>query len=75
MGGSIVAKLKTLAQELADDTLSRDRSIEQLAESEIGWLIDPGLPREERQRRIHRLTEGPPEFVDVRVDLPGYKKN
>jgi len=38
--------------------------------SQINQFIDPNTPREERDRRIHRLTEGPPEFVDLRIDLP-----
>jgi hypothetical protein len=46
-------------------------AIEALAENQIGLLIDPETPEEERERRIHRLTEGPPEFVDFRIDLPG----
>jgi hypothetical protein len=29
---------------------------------------------EERERRIRRLTEGPPEFSDERIDLPKPKK-
>ena len=45
------------------------RAIE-LAASQIGQLIDPEAPSEERDRRIDRLTKGPPEFVDARVDLP-----
>jgi len=45
-------------------------AVEQLAVSQIDQFIDPGTPEEERERRIHRLTEGPPEFVDVRIDLP-----
>jgi hypothetical protein len=48
-----------------------DLAIEALAASRIGELIDPGTPPEERERRIHRLTEGPPEFVRLRIDLPG----
>jgi hypothetical protein len=42
----------------------------ELAASQIGHLIDPEAPSEERDRRIDRLTKGPPEFVDARVDLP-----
>jgi hypothetical protein len=49
--------------------ISRDRAIERLAESQIDMLIDPDTPMAERERRIHRLTEGPPEFVDLRIDL------
>ncbi len=48
-----------------------DLAIEASAVSQIGLLIDPETPEEERERRIHRLTEGPPEFVDFRLDLPG----
>jgi hypothetical protein len=57
---------KRAAQALQSDALA----VEELATSLVDRLIDPGTPREERERRIHRLTEGPPEFVDVRMDLP-----
>jgi hypothetical protein len=43
--------------------------IEHLAEAQIDKLLDPGLPASERERRIRRLTEGPPEFSDKRIDL------
>jgi hypothetical protein len=45
-------------------------AVEELAVSQINQFIDPDTPPEERERRIHRLTDGPPEFVDVRIDLP-----
>lgn len=45
-------------------------ALEELAASQLDQFIDPGTPQEERQRRIHRLTEGPPEFVNLRIDLP-----
>jgi hypothetical protein len=45
-------------------------AVEELAVSQIDQFIDLNTPQEERERRIHRLTEGPPEFVDVRIDLP-----
>jgi hypothetical protein len=48
-----------------------DLAIEAQAAGQIGLLIDPETPEEERERRIHRLTEGPPEFVGLRIDLPG----
>ena len=38
--------------------------------SQLDQFIDPDTPQEERERRIHRLTEGPPEFVNLRIDLP-----
>ena len=43
--------------------------IEGQAVRQIDQLLDPSLPAEERERRIRRLTEGPPEFVDERIDL------
>jgi len=43
--------------------------IEGLAVRQIDQLLDPSLPTEERERRIRRLTEGPPEFADERIDL------
>ena len=51
-----------------------DRAIERLAEVQIEMMIDPDTPTEERERRIHRLTEGPPEFVDLRRDLPRHRR-
>jgi hypothetical protein len=44
--------------------------IEDLAVEQIGRLLDPSLPVTERERRIRRLTEGPPEFSNQRIDLP-----
>ena len=44
--------------------------IAQLAAQQLGQLLDRTLPEEERERRIRRLTEGPPEFTGSRVDLP-----
>jgi hypothetical protein len=44
--------------------------IEDLAVEQIVPLLDPSLPIAERERRIRRLTEGPPEFLDQRIDLP-----
>jgi hypothetical protein len=42
--------------------------------SQIRGLLDPSLPVEERERRIRRLVEGPPEFSQQRIDLPRHKK-
>ena len=47
--------------------------IEELAVKELDQLIDPALPADERERRIRRLTEGPPEFSRERIDLPKHK--
>lgn len=40
---------------------------------EIDRLLDPALPPDERERRIRRLTEGPPEFSHERIDLPKHE--
>lgn len=45
-------------------------AVEELAARQLDQFIDPDTPQEERDRRIHRLTEGPPEFVELRIDLP-----
>jgi hypothetical protein len=37
-------------------------------------MLDPSLSAEERERRIRRLIEGPPEFSDQRIDLPKHEK-
>nr|WP_311974358.1 hypothetical protein [Bradyrhizobium glycinis] len=44
--------------------------LEEIAVHEIESLLDPALPADERERRIRRLTEGPPEFSHERIDLP-----
>ena len=49
-------------------------AIEDEAIGRIRALLDPSLPPEERERRIRRLVEGPPEFSAQRVDLPHHKK-
>jgi hypothetical protein len=35
---------------------------------------DLSLATAERERRIRRLVEGPPEFSDERIDLPKPRK-
>lgn len=45
-------------------------TLEEIAVHEIESLLDPALPADERERRIRRLTEGPPEFSHERIDLP-----
>ncbi len=53
---------------------SRDpAAIEQRAVQQIDEMLDPSLPAEERERRIRRLTEGPPEFAPSRIDLPKHE--
>ena len=65
-----MAKSGRCEQGLAWEKQARDRAIEQWVESQIDRLIDPNTTQDERERRIHRLTEGPPEFVNFRLDLP-----
>jgi hypothetical protein len=48
-------------------------AIEDRAVRQLDQLLDPSLPAAERERRIRRLTEGPPEFSDERIDLPNKK--
>jgi hypothetical protein len=47
---------------------------QELATKEIKKIIDPSAPPEERAQRRRRLTKGPPEFREVRVDLPKKEK-
>jgi predicted Zn-dependent protease len=42
----------------------------ELATKTIEKIIDPSAPAEERAQRRRRLTKGPPEFREDRVDLP-----
>jgi hypothetical protein len=44
-----------------------------LAAYAIGKMIDPAAPPEEQARRRRRLTKGPLEFRDDRVDMPKAK--
>jgi len=48
--------------------------IEERAVEQIGRMLDPSLPAQERERRIRRLIEGPPEFSDQRIDLPKHDR-
>jgi hypothetical protein len=47
---------------------------QELAANAIEKMIDPATPPEERAQRRKRLTKGPQEFRDDRVDLPKAKK-
>jgi hypothetical protein len=49
-----------------------------LRAQELAWktvekLVDPAAPPEERAERQRRLTKGPEEFREVRVDRPKAK--
>jgi len=47
---------------------------QELATKAIEYIINPAAPPEERAQRRRRLTKGPPEFREDRVDLPKAKK-
>jgi hypothetical protein len=46
---------------------------QELATNAIEKIIDPAAPPEERDQRRRRLTKGPREFREDRVDLPKAK--
>jgi len=46
----------------------------ELATKAIEKIIDPSAPPEERAQRRRRLTKGPQEFREDRVDLPKSKR-
>ena len=46
---------------------------QELATKAIEKIIDPAAPTEERAQRRRRLTNGPPEFREARVDQPKAK--
>ena len=46
---------------------------QELATKAIEKMIDPSAPPEERAQRRRRLTKGPTEFREDRVDLPKAK--
>lgn len=48
-------------------------AIEALAVRQIAALLDPSLEPNERERRIRRLVDGPPEFSAERIDLPKHE--
>ena len=56
----------------AGKTGRRSRAAD-LAAKAIEKLIDPSATSEERAQRRRRLTKGPPEFREDRVDLPKAK--
>jgi hypothetical protein len=47
---------------------------QELAAKTIEKIIDPAAPPEERAQRRRRLTTGPEEFRDTRVDQPKAKR-
>ena len=47
---------------------------QELATKAIEKIIEPSAPAEERAQRRRRLTKGPTEFREDRVDLPKAKR-
>jgi hypothetical protein len=52
---------------------NRSARAAELAAKAINKMIDPSAPPEEHAQRRRRLTKGPLEFRDDRVDLPKRK--
>jgi hypothetical protein len=48
-------------------------ALRELATKTIEKIIDPAAPPEERAQRRRRLTKGPSEFRDARLDQPKAK--
>jgi len=55
-------------------TPGRKFRAQELAAKAIEKIIDPSAPPEERAERRRRLTKGPSEFREDRVDLPKEKR-
>jgi hypothetical protein len=62
--------LKTKAKQPSPRSAARAK---ELAAKVIDKMIDAAAPPEERAHRKRRLTKGPSEFQEVRVDLPKAK--
>ncbi len=52
---------------------ARAARAKELAAKTIDKMIDPAAPPEERAQRRRRLTKGPTEFREARIDLPRVK--
>jgi hypothetical protein len=64
-------KAKTPAKTVAKP--GRKTRARDLATEAIEKISDPAAPSEERDQRRQRLTKGPPEFREARVDQPKAK--
>jgi hypothetical protein len=75
--GMIDAMLHILAKDPGEKPVSkpaRASRARELAAETIDKMIDPLAPPEERVQRRSRLTKGPEEFREVRVDRPKVKR-
>jgi hypothetical protein len=66
-------KVKTPARAAVSKPARKLRA-QELATKAIEKIIDPATSADERAQRRRRLTKGPPEFREDRVDLPKAKK-
>jgi hypothetical protein len=64
----------TVKTEPKQPAAARADRAKELATKAIEKMIDPAAPPEERAQRRRRLTKGPLEFREDRVDLPKAKK-
>jgi hypothetical protein len=64
-------KVKTPARPVTKP--GRRLRAQELATKAIEKIIDPAAPPEEQAQRRRRLTKGPSEFRDARVDQPKAK--
>jgi hypothetical protein len=64
--------LRKIAAKAASEPARASRARE-LAAEVIDKMIDPLAPPEERAQRRSRLTKGPEEFREARVDRPKAK--
>src|ERR1700722_8736141 len=74
--GMIDAMLHILAKDQGEKPISkpgRRLRAQELGTKAIDKMIDPSAPREERAQRRRRLTKGPEEFQEMRVDRPKVK--
>src|ERR1700676_4436095 len=65
-------KVKTPARPVSKP--GRRLRAQELATKAIEKIIDPSAPPQERAQRRRRLTKGPIEFREARVDLPKAKR-
>lgn len=49
-------------------------ALETIVAQQLDRMLAPDLPADERERRIRRLIEGPPEFSKDRIDRPKYSR-
>jgi hypothetical protein len=63
----------TIKTKAKQPSAARAHRAKELATNAIEKIIDPAAPPEERDQRRRRLTTGPTEFREDRVDLPKAK--